>query len=297
MDRRAKKLEKKRKSREQTKKNARALATQKSKELARLARSAGSAAFGPCYVSEGWDDLTSPALVTVVVTRQLSTRHLVPAIALVDRTCLGVKNAFPREPMLEGEFEDLLDDIGTAHGGMVRCDPLFAQSIVFHAIDYARSLGFEPHPDFPAALFGPRPAELLPTAWHAPERPIYMSGPHDNAPVIMSRLREALGDGGFEFTTRALSHLDDDDVGFDDDDDDDDEALVHSALERTVSRDGASLRISIYRGPSDAGWILEIVDQLNGSTVWDEPFETDRAALEAALLAIEEDGAESFAVG
>jgi hypothetical protein len=62
MDRRAKKLEKKRKSRDQTKKSARALATRESQKLSLLARSAGSAEFGPCYVSDGWDDLTTIAL-------------------------------------------------------------------------------------------------------------------------------------------------------------------------------------------------------------------------------------------
>jgi uncharacterized protein len=47
---------------------------------------------------------------------------------------------------------------------------------------------------------------------------------------------------------------------------------------------------------SDLGWHLEIEDHLGGSTVWEDPFATDRAALEAALSAIEEDGSESFVV-
>jgi hypothetical protein len=50
----------------------------------------------------------------------------------------------------------------------------------------------------------------------------------------------------------------------------------------------------IYRGRNDPAWVLEVEDHLGGSTVWEGDFETDQAALDAALLAIEEDGVESF---
>ncbi len=289
MDRRAKKLEKKRKSRDQAKKNAKALAARASQKLALLAKSAGSAEFGPCYVSAGWDDLTSPALVAVLVTRKLEKGHFVPAIALVDRTCLGVKNGFAREPMPEHELAELIEDVGSAHGGMFRCDLLVAQSIVFHGIDYARSLGFEPHRDFPAALFGPRPAELLPTPWHASERPIYIAGPRDDPRRIVSQLKRTAGDAAFEYIDHhGLPDYEDEDA--------EEGALVYSPLETTVARDGVSVRVSIYRMARDAGWRLEVEDHLGGSSVWDDEFETDRAALDAALQAIEEEGIASFVV-
>ncbi len=74
-----------------------------------------------------------------------------------------------------------------------------------------------------------------------------------------------------------------------------DTTLEHSALEREIERDGNWVKVLIYRGVGDAGWILEVEDQLGGSTVWDDPFDTDQGALDAALRAIEEDGIESFA--
>jgi hypothetical protein len=301
MDRRAKKLEKKRKSRDQAKKKASALAARKPGSLELLARSAAREKFGPCFVSTLWDDLETPALVSVIMTRKLPSGQLLPGTALIDRTCLGVKDAFLREPMLPRDLAEFVDHVGFAHGGMLPCEPLVAQSIVFHAIDYARALGFEPHPDFPATLFGPRPAELLNTPWHAPERPIYVSGPRDNVNAITTQLAKTAGTGGFEYVDPlALLETDDDDDQSDDEDADDaedeDGVLVHSPLERTVARDAATLRILIYRGSTDAGWLLEIEDHLGGSTVWNEPFESDRAALDAAMLAIEEDGIESFVV-
>ncbi|MDI1268840.1 MAG: UPF0149 family protein [Polaromonas sp.] len=73
----------------------------------------------------------------------------------------------------------------------------------------------------------------------------------------------------------------------------DDIEIIHSPLAQTYSAGGHTLRIEIYRS-ADSLWILEVVDEGGTSTVWDDPFKTDRAALEAAFLAIETEGAHSF---
>jgi hypothetical protein len=138
--------------------------------------------------------------------------------------------------MFTRELDDFIETMGMPHGGMLSCEPLVAQSIVFHAIDYARSLGFEPHRDFQAALFGPRPAELLNTPWCVPERPIYVPGPHDNVFAITSKLTNALSADGFDYVDLLSLPGDDDDEGVDDDTVAGEENdLVHSPLERTVS--------------------------------------------------------------
>ena len=69
--------------------------------------------------------------------------------------------------------------------------------------------------------------------------------------------------------------------------------LIYSPLQQTYSADGHTLSIQIYRS-RDSLWILEVVDEHGTSTVWDDPFETDKAALEAAFLAIEEEGIQCF---
>ena len=69
--------------------------------------------------------------------------------------------------------------------------------------------------------------------------------------------------------------------------------IIHSPLAQTYSAGGHTLRIQIYRS-ADSLWILEVVDERGTSTVWDDPFETDKAALEAAFLAIETEGIASF---
>lgn len=69
--------------------------------------------------------------------------------------------------------------------------------------------------------------------------------------------------------------------------------IFHSPLAQTYNSGGHTLRIDIYRS-ADSLWTLEVVDEEGTSTVWDDPFETDKAALETAFLAIEEEGVASF---
>ena len=71
--------------------------------------------------------------------------------------------------------------------------------------------------------------------------------------------------------------------------------IIHSPLERRITERGVSIEVLIYRGEDDAGWILEVVDHAGGSTVWDEAFGSDRAALDEALRTIAREGISSFA--
>lgn len=191
------KEEKRRRKRKLAQKKARASAARGARPSVKLL---AAAPFGPCAVSSGWsseEDL--PPLVTVVVTRKLHGDRLYPILALLDRTCLGVKDFHMPGPMTEGELRSFLHLVGEPSSGMEDCPPLVAQSLVFHAVDYARRLGFEPHRDFVEALYGPRPAELLPTPWHAEEKPIYLAGPRDDVKRVRSRLDAAVGVGNYDF--------------------------------------------------------------------------------------------------
>ena len=71
--------------------------------------------------------------------------------------------------------------------------------------------------------------------------------------------------------------------------------IIRSPLERRVTERGVSVEVLIYRGEDDAGWILEVVDHTGGSTIWDDAFPTDRAALDEALRTIEREGIACFA--
>lgn len=69
--------------------------------------------------------------------------------------------------------------------------------------------------------------------------------------------------------------------------------LIHSPLTQTHRAEGHTLRIEIYRSHGTP-WVLEVVDELGTSTVWDDQFDSDAAALEVAFEAIEAEGAHSF---
>jgi uncharacterized protein len=64
---------------------------------------------------------------------------------------------------------------------------------------------------------------------------------------------------------------------------------VHSRLSQRWSRDGTTVEIQIYDN-GQGGWLLEVVDEFGNSTVWDESFQTDKAALAEVLNTIDTEG-------
>ncbi len=73
----------------------------------------------------------------------------------------------------------------------------------------------------------------------------------------------------------------------------DEHDLIDSPLNQTLTENGRRLEIHIYRMPN-TGWTLEVVDDLNTSTVWDGGFATDQEALDTALADINSEGIEAF---
>ena len=63
--------------------------------------------------------------------------------------------------------------------------------------------------------------------------------------------------------------------------------FVESPLSQRLTRNGVTVQVEIY-GDQDGKWILEVVDQRDGSHVWDEHFATDHEALAEAIRALEE---------
>lgn len=73
----------------------------------------------------------------------------------------------------------------------------------------------------------------------------------------------------------------------------DESDLIYSKHCQTVSRNGKTVEVQIYSsGKND--WILEVVDEENNSTVWDDPFATDDEAFQEFQRTLEEEGSESM---
>jgi len=74
--------------------------------------------------------------------------------------------------------------------------------------------------------------------------------------------------------------------------------LINSPLSRFVEENGDRVEIAIYRLEDEVmEWSLEIVASDGCSTVWEEPFDSDEAALAEALSAIKDEGISSFFEG
>lgn len=161
-----------------------------------LARAA-HAPVGEAWASVEWKE-TAPALVTVVVTRKLPDGSLVAGVALVDRTSLGIKNGQLRGPLRGREVDAFIGQLGRINPrGMEVVSERTARSILHHAVAYARTLGFEPHPDFPWSILGPAD-DLEDTPLSKPERPVYVAEPEDDSPKIVTQLTIAVGEGNFD---------------------------------------------------------------------------------------------------
>jgi hypothetical protein len=79
--------------------------------------------------------------------------------------------------------------------------------------------------------------------------------------------------------------------------DDQEPNLVSSGKSKELDIDGYSFSIEIYRLEEDQTWTLEVIDQEGTSHVWDEQFQSDQKALDAAITAIESKGPVAFVRG
>ncbi len=70
--------------------------------------------------------------------------------------------------------------------------------------------------------------------------------------------------------------------------------LEISSLSGPLSSGGHVLDIQIYRLVGEADWVLEIEDPYGNTTVWDDRFETERAAMVEAKRSILEETSAAF---
>jgi len=69
--------------------------------------------------------------------------------------------------------------------------------------------------------------------------------------------------------------------------------LAISSLSQNLSADGKTVKVEISRG-DEGGWNLAIIDEFGTSTIWDEEFDTEAAALKEAKATIRDEGIDSL---
>lgn len=70
--------------------------------------------------------------------------------------------------------------------------------------------------------------------------------------------------------------------------------MIQSSLSQSITCDGHTLQVDIYRLEEEIDWLLEVVNEEGTSHVWDDRFATDQAALDAVHEAIDEEGVAAF---
>ena len=69
--------------------------------------------------------------------------------------------------------------------------------------------------------------------------------------------------------------------------------LKMSDLCQSLTRDGKTVQVEIY-GDGGDGWLLEVVDEYGNSTVWNDSFGSEQAALDGVLKTIDDEGMDSL---
>ena len=153
-------------------------------------------------VSSNWAE--EAQLATVVVARRSSGGTIVAAMFLVDRCCLGVKNAFSEVFANAGEYDTRFRARFIRGEPMVLIELDLAAKIVRTSVSFARDLGFRPSADYKTArlLLEGADSDRCRTdiSTGGPDgKPLYIAGPEDDVRRIMTHLRNKLGLDGFHY--------------------------------------------------------------------------------------------------
>ncbi len=73
----------------------------------------------------------------------------------------------------------------------------------------------------------------------------------------------------------------------------DDFEVEMSALSQELTAEGKTVQVDIYRGGA-GGWVLEVIDESGVSTVWEDEFDTEEAALDEVKATIRDEGIDSL---
>ena len=163
-----------------------------------------------CFYTLAIDD---NGIGIVVVARKMPDGQIAMGLFLVDRYCLGVKDAFGRV-LPRSDYDEFVVECEQKKGGIQELHPPTARRLVEDAIGYANDLGFTPHPDYrrAAPIFGDIDPEQATRTWEFGRdgKPFFVAGPYDT-PARCRRIQNTLlqhcGPDGFDFVMPMSSPL------------------------------------------------------------------------------------------
>jgi hypothetical protein len=155
------------------------------------------------------ESLGPQGIGSVVLSRELPARQVAVSNFLVDRYCLGVKDAWATViDRLTYDTKFLRKAQRDVPARNV--PPAEARKLVEQAVAYAHGLGLAPHPDYPTAmiLFGDVNAADSDAVFEFGKdgMPFFISGPHDTPErcrQVVAILNKTCGPGKFHYLIRA----------------------------------------------------------------------------------------------
>lgn len=190
------------------------------KQQAGISEQLSAASRYPILDARIGEDLWSEGLGPVLLSRQLPDGSVAFAVFLVDRYCLGIKDAFGR---ITGHYTYETDVIRKMFSHSRTVSASTVRKLVEQAVAYAADLGLSAHPDYHKvkAIFGDiNPTESPETFEFGKDgKPLFIAGPHDSPQrcrEILAILSHTRGPGGFhylipygdveEFLPKSLQH-------------------------------------------------------------------------------------------
>lgn len=182
-----------------------------------------------CLITEAIDD---SGLGNLFISRRAASGEVAVAYFLIDRYCLGVKDAFGKIPA-PGEYGEMLESFRAQDVRSI--DAPSAKRLIEDSVAYASSFGISPYSDFRRVfpIFnGIDSAQAKETFEMGQDgKPYYIAGPYDSdekSKQILAKLDAHFGTDGYHFTMPASEGLleemeladDEEDDDYDDEEDD-----------------------------------------------------------------------------
>jgi len=154
------------------------------------------------YLAQEWDK--EGGLAGALVARRSPQGKFAAGSVLVDLACLGVKSAHAAIFKTRQDYEAKMRRRVLATQPMRPADPNLVAKIIMVGMAYAAQFGFSPDPSYRQVMLLLHDADPDACDVHVPTggpegKPFFVSGPYDNVPLIMSRLTQAVGPGGFHY--------------------------------------------------------------------------------------------------
>jgi hypothetical protein len=150
-------------------------------------------------------DLWTQGLGWVCLSRELPSGFVAFGLFLVDRYCLGVKNAMA-DVTGRLSYDSQVARKMRSEFSSKELHPAAAQKLVECAVQYARSLGLQPHADYQKAklIFGESGAGECAEEFEFGKdgKPFFVAGPRDTPDRcrrILSALERSCGPDGFDY--------------------------------------------------------------------------------------------------